>query len=74
MSLIGDLLQGAVDGALKDILKKPSSTSKRTRRRKRATSSSSATLRQIEKLLRPAKKQTSRKRTVRSRSKARRST
>jgi len=73
MSLIGDLVQGAVEGALKDILRKTSGTSKRTRRRKRAaTSSSSATLRQIEKLLRPAKKQTSRKRTVRSRSKARR--
>ena len=73
MSLISDLVQGVVDGALKDILKKTSGTSKRARRRKRTASSSSATLRQIEKLLRPAKKQTSRKRTVRSRSKVRRS-
>ncbi|WP_395447197.1 hypothetical protein ACHMW7_19615 [Aminobacter sp. UC22_36] len=72
MSLINDLVQGVVDGVLKDILKKPTGTSKRTRRRKRATTTSSATLRQIEKLLRPAKKQTSRKRTVRSRSKVRR--
>ncbi|WP_442865957.1 hypothetical protein [Aminobacter sp. HY435] len=73
MSLISDLVQGVVDGALKDILRKTTGTSKRTRRRKRAaTSSSSATLRQIEKLLRPARKQTSRKRTVRSRSKVRR--
>ncbi|MCX8568016.1 MULTISPECIES: hypothetical protein [Hyphomicrobiales] len=73
MSLISDLVQGVVDGALKDILKKTSGTSKRARRRKRTVSSSSSTLRQIEKLLRPAKKQTSRKRTVRSRSKVRRS-
>ncbi|CAI2934263.1 hypothetical protein WHT83_18460 [Aminobacter sp. P9b] len=72
MSFISDLVEGVVDGALKDILKKTTGTSKRTRRRKRTTSTSSATLRQIEKLLRPAKKQTSRKRTVRSRSKVRR--
>lgn len=74
MSFISDLVEGVVDGALKDILKKTTGTSKRTRRRKRTTSASSATLRQIEKLLRPAKKQTSRKRTVRSRSKVRRRT
>ncbi|GAA4115373.1 hypothetical protein ACFFTN_18815 [Aminobacter aganoensis] len=74
MSFISDLVEGVVDGALKDILKKTTGTSKRTRRRKRTTSTSSATLRQIEKLLRPAKKQTSRKRTVRSRSKVRRRT
>lgn len=73
MSLISDLVQGVVDGALKDILNKTSGTSKRARRRKRTASSNSSTLRQIEKLLRPAKKQTSRKRTVRSRSKVRRS-
>ncbi|AWC23591.1 hypothetical protein CO731_03063 [Aminobacter sp. MSH1] len=72
MSFISDLVEGVVDGALKDILKKTTGTSKRTRRRKRTTSTSSATLRQTEKLLRPAKKQTSRKRTVRSRSKVRR--
>lgn len=72
MSFISDLVEGVVDGALKDILKKTTGTSKRARRRKRTTSTSSATLRQIEKLLRPAKKQTSRKRTVRSRSKVRR--
>ncbi len=72
MSLLSDLVEGAIDGALKDILRKTSGTSKRTRRRKRTASASSSTLRQIEKLLRPAKKQTSRKRTVRSRSKVRR--
>ncbi|MEJ6783191.1 hypothetical protein [Aminobacter sp. Piv2-1] len=72
MSLLSDLVEGVVDGALKDILRKSSSTSKRTRRRKRTASSGSATLRQIEKLLRPAKKQTSRKRTTRARSKVRR--
>ena len=73
MSMISDLVQGVVGDVLKDILKKTSGTSKRARRRKGTASSSSATLRQIEKLLRPAKKQTSRKRTVRSRSKVRRS-
>lgn len=65
MSLISNLVRAVVDGVLKGILKKSSSTSKRTRRRKATASSSSATLRQIEKLLKPEKKQTSRNRTVR---------
>lgn len=66
---IGDFVKGVVSDVLSDMLKK-ATTSKRRRRRK--TAPSNQTLRQIEKLLKPAKRQTSRKKTVRARSKARR--
>ncbi len=69
MSAVGDFVKAVVSDVLKDMLKKASS--KRARRRKRAASPTER-LRQIEKLLRPAKRQTSRKRTVRARSKTRR--
>jgi len=91
MSLLGDIVEKVVDGALKEILNK-TGTRKRARRRKRALTPSER-LKKIEKLLkpddtgpartadgrfrktratRPAKKQTSRRRTVRARSKAKR--
>ncbi len=69
MSAVGDFVKAVVSDVLKDMLKK--ATGKRARRRKRAASPTER-LRQIEKLLRPAKRQTSRKRTVRARSKTRR--
>ncbi len=72
MSLVDDLVKGVVDGALKEILKKTTGRTTLTRRRRRKSTGSTATLRQIEKLLKPAKKQTSRKRTVRTRAKTRR--
>ena len=68
MSVVSDLVQSVVDSALSEILKK---TGVRKRRRRR-TGTATSTIREIEKLLKPAKRQTSRKRTVRSRSKAKR--
>lgn len=72
MSVVDDVVKGVVDGVLKEILKKTTGRSTLTRRRRRKATGSTATLRQIEKLLRPAKKQTSRKRTNRTRSKVKR--
>lgn len=78
MSLVGDLLQGAVDSALKEILTKTVGIGRRARRRKRTSQSrsrttvSSRTLRELEKLLRPARKQLSRKKTTGTRSQAQR--
>lgn len=74
MSVVGDLVQGAVDSALKEILRKTTGTNKRARRRKRTTTASrstvsSRTLREIEKLLRPHKQQVSRKKSTLTRSK-----
>jgi hypothetical protein len=68
MSIVSDLVQSVVDSALQEILKK---TGVRKRRRRRTTTAT-RTLDRIEKLIRPAKRQTSRKRTVRARSKTRR--
>ena len=68
---IGDFVKGVVSDVLNDMLKKATGTTKRRRRRRAATPTER--LRQIEKLLKPAKRQTSRKRTVRKRSKVRRS-
>ena len=69
MSAVGDFVKGVVSDVLNDLLKK--ATGKRARRRKRALSPTER-LSRIEKLLKPARKQTSRKRTVRSRAKTRR--
>jgi hypothetical protein len=52
MSLVNDFIDGAVDSALGEILKKTAGTGKRVRRR-RHTNAASRTLRQIEKLLKP---------------------
>ena len=68
---IGDFVKGVVSDVLNDMLKK-ATTSKRRRRRTTATSTANQTLRQIDKLLKPAKQQTSARKTVRKRSKARR--
>ena len=72
MSAIGDFVKGVVTDVLQDMLRKASS--RRARRRKRSTSSMTATerLRRLERLIKPAKRQTSRRKTVRSRSKAKR--
>ena len=72
MSAIGDFVKGVVNDVLQDMLRKASS-SKRARRRKRTTSLTAAErLRRLERLVKPAKRQTSRRKTVRSRSKAKR--
>jgi hypothetical protein len=72
MSVVGDLVEGVVETALREILKKATGTGRRARRRKRTTLTASERLRCIERMLKPAKKQVSRRRTVRSRSKTRR--
>jgi hypothetical protein len=69
MSFVSDLVKSVVHDVVQDMLKK--ATGKRARRRKR-TLTAAERLNRIEKLLKPARKQTSRKRTVSSRSKARR--
>ncbi len=51
MSLLGDIVEQVVDGALKEILKK-TGTRKRARRRKRALTPAER-LKRIEKLLKP---------------------
>jgi len=66
---IGDFVRGVVSDVLTDMLKKTTGT---TRRRKRRAATPAEKLRQIEKLLKPAKRQTSAKKTVRKRAKARR--
>jgi hypothetical protein len=72
MSAIGDFVKGVVTDVLQDMLRKASS-SRRARRRKRTTSMTPAErLRRLERLIKPAKRQTSRRKTVRSRSKVKR--
>ena len=67
-----DFFKGVAEDVAKDLLNK--ATRKVSRRKKRRTSATgtAATLRKIEKLLNPAKKQTSRKATSRARSKVKR--
>jgi hypothetical protein len=72
MSAIGDFVKGVVADVLQDMLRK-TSASKRARRRKRTSGMTAAErLRRLERIIKPAKRQTSRRRTVRSRSKAKR--
>lgn len=76
MSIVGDLIENVVGGALREVLRKTlGATGKRRRRRTRAAKTNPATvpLRKMEKLLKPkAKRQVSRRRTVRARSQAKR--
>jgi hypothetical protein len=65
MSIVGDLVDGVVDSALKEILRKTTSGGKRRRRR---SNPSGGVLGELGKLLRPASRQTSRKKTTRTRS------
>lgn len=73
MSAVGDFVKGVVTDVLQDMLRKASS-GRRARRRKRGTSSMTAAerLRRLERLIKPAKRQTSRRKTVRARSKTKR--
>jgi hypothetical protein len=72
MSAIGDFVKGVVTDVLQDMIRKASS-SRRARRRRRTTKLTAAErLRRLERLIKPAKRQTSRRKTVRSRSKAKR--
>lgn len=72
MSTIGDFVKGVVADVLQDMLRK-ASAGKRSRRRKRTSSmTASERLRRLERMIKPARRQTSRKKTVRSRSKPKR--
>ena len=72
MSAVGDFVKGVVTDVLQDMLRKAQS-SRRAKRRKRTTKLTAAErLRRLERLVKPAKRQTSRRKTVRSRSKAKR--
>lgn len=75
MSIVNNIVEGVVKSLLEEIGKKVGGTGKRARRRKRTTSST-ATPRtrdgRFKKAKKPARQQTSRKRTVRSRSRAKR--
>ena len=72
MSAIGDFVKGVLTDALQDMLRK-AQASKRSRRRKRRTTLTAAERpRRLERLVKPAKRQTSRRKTTRSRSKAKR--
>jgi hypothetical protein len=72
MSAIGDFVKGVVTDVLQDMLRKASS-SRRAKRRKRSTKLTAAErLRRLERMIKPVKRQTSRRKTVRSRSKAKR--
>ncbi len=68
---IGDFVKGVVSDVIQDMLRKASS--KRSRRRRRTSSMTDAErLRRLERMIKPAKRQTSRRKTVRARSKAKR--
>ena len=69
MSAIGDFVKGVVADVLQDMLRQ-ASAGKRAKRRKRTTSLTAAERRRRPK--KPAKRQASRRKTVRSRSKAKR--
>lgn len=75
MSIVNNIVEGVVKSLLEEIGKKVGGTGKRARRRKRTTSST-ATPRtrdgRFKKVRKPARRQTSRKRTVRSRSRTKR--
>lgn len=69
MSIVSDIAKSVVIDVLNDMLRKTSGTRKRARRRSR-TLTATERLSRIEKLLKPAKRQVSRKKTTRARSKA----
>jgi len=72
MSAIVDFVKGVVTDVLQDMARK-ASASKRAKRRKRTTTLTAAErLRRLERMVKPARKQTSRRKTVRARSKAKR--
>lgn len=72
MTVLTDFFKGVAEETLKDLLNKTTRKVSRRKRRRTSSTGSAATLRKIEKLLNPAKKQTSRKATSRARSKVRR--
>ncbi len=74
MSTLGDFFKSVAADTMNDLLNKATRKVSRRKKRRTATTGTAATLRKIEKLLNPAKKQTSRKATSRARSKVKRRT
>lgn len=72
MSTLGDFFKGVAEETVKDLLGKTSRRLTRRKRRRTASTGTAATLRKIEKLLNPAKRQRSAKATSRARSKVKR--
>ena len=72
MSTLTDFFKGVAEATVKDLLGKASRKLTRRRRRHARPKTASQTMRAIEKLLRPAKRQVSRRATSAARSKARR--
>ena len=64
-----DFFKGVAEDVAKDLLNKATRKTSRRKKRRTAQTGTAATLRKIEKLLNPAKKQRSRKATSRRRSK-----
>lgn len=69
MSVVTDIVKNIVSDVLNDMLKKTTGTRKRARRRSGSLTATER-LSRIERLLKPAKRQVSRKKTTRARSKA----
>jgi hypothetical protein len=72
MSTLGDFFKGVAEATVKDLLGKASRKMTRRKRRRTQPKISTQSIRAIEKLLRPAKRQTSRRATNTARSKAKR--
>jgi hypothetical protein len=72
MSTLGDFFANVAKDTVKDLLGKASRKMTRRKRRRARPTGATATLRQIEKLLAPPKRQKSRRATSRARSKTRR--
>ena len=64
-----DFFKGVAEDVARDLLNKATRKTSRRKRRRTSSTGTAATLRKIEKLLNPAKKQRSRKATSRRRSK-----
>ena len=67
---IGDFIKGVATDVLQDLLKKAAGTTKRRRRRQSPQQTIAKTIEDM--IFKPAKRQTSRKKTVRARSRTRR--
>jgi hypothetical protein len=74
MTTLGEFFKTVAADTMNDLLNKATRKVSRRKKRRTAATGAAATLRRIEKMLNPAKKQTSRKATSRARSKVKRRT
>ena len=68
---IGDMIRGVVNEVLAEILKKATGTTKRRKRKSAASGNNAKSLPASKRAAKPAKRQTSKRKTVGARSKAR---